>query len=290
MINLRDIRYCRVGVSDLPEATRFATEILGLDVAYREPRATYFKSDDRDHTLVYFGGDPGDHTVAFEASSQEDLDSAAAELQNAGIDASRGTREDCEARHVVDLIKFRDPSGCKIELVWKPHHSGIRYHGKRDAGITGFSHVGLHTSNPKRDQDFWTGVCSAKVSDWIGDAALLRIDEVHHRIALFPSTHGGIQHINHQVESHDDIMRSWYLLQDKGVRVVFGPGRHPTSGARFLYFEGPDGLIYEYSCGVRTITKADEEAGYRPRQFPFKPASFCMWGSKPDIGQFKSDA
>lgn len=106
------------------------------------------------------------------------------------------------------MIKFRDPSGCKIEFVWKPHHSGVRYYGRRDAGITGFSHVGLCTSDPKRDEKFWTGVCSAKVSDWIGEAALLRIDEVHHKIALFPTTHGGVQHINHQVESQDDIMRS----------------------------------------------------------------------------------
>ena len=80
MISLRDIRYCRVGVSDLSQATHFATEILGLDVAYRESNATYFKSDDRDHTLVYFTGEPSDHTVAFEASSQSDLDAAAAEL------------------------------------------------------------------------------------------------------------------------------------------------------------------------------------------------------------------
>ena len=76
-------------------------------------------------------------------------------------------------------------------------------------------------------------------------------------------------------------------MKDKGVRIVFGPGRHPTSGASFLYFEGPDGMIYEYSCGVRTITKADEEAGYRPRQFPLEPTSFCMWGSRPDIAEFK---
>ena len=287
MINLRDIRYCRIGVSNLNDAARFAVELLGLDVAYREPGAVYFKSDDRDHTLVYFEGKPDDHTVAFEATSEGDLDAAASELQNAGIDAKHGTKDECEARHIEAMIKFRDPSGCKIEFVWKAYHSGIRYHGGRDAGITGFSHVGLYTSNAKRDENFWTGVCSAKVSDWIGDAALLRIDDVHHKIALFPSTRGGIQHINHQVESQDDIMRSWYLMKDKGVRIVFGPGRHPTSGARFLYFEGPDGMIYEYSCGVRTITKADEEAGYRPRQFPFEPTSFCMWGSRPDITEFK---
>lgn len=288
MINLHDIRYCRVGVSNLDEATRFATDILGLDVAYREPNAVYFKSDDRDHTMVYFRGSPQDHTVAFEAGSNDALEAAAVELGRAGIDARLGTRSECEQRHVGSFLAFTDPSGTKIELVVKPHHSGVRYHGRRDAGITGFSHVGLCTSNPKRDEEFWTGVCSAKVSDWIGDAALLRIDEVHHKIALFPTTHGGIQHINHQVESQDDIMRSWYFLKDKGVRIVFGPGRHPTSGARFLYFEGPDGLVYEYSCGVRSITAQDEANGYRPRQFPFEPKGFCMWGSKPDIAEFKT--
>ena len=288
MIQLQDIRYCRVGVSDLDEATRFATQLLGLEVARQERGAVYFKSDDRDHTLVYFKGAVNDHTVAFEAASSAELDAAATELQNAGLPASHGTRDECDARQVAALLKFHDPSGCKIELVVKPHHSGRRYHGTRDAGVSGFSHVGLCSSNPKRDEAFWTGLCSAKVSDWIGDAALLRIDEVHHKIALFPTNRGGLQHINHQVQSQDDIMRSYYLLKDRGVKIVFGPGRHPTSGARFLYFEGPDGLVYEFSSGVRSITPDDEAAGYRPRQFPFEPASFCMWGSKPDIAEFKT--
>jgi 2,3-dihydroxy-p-cumate/2,3-dihydroxybenzoate 3,4-dioxygenase len=288
MINLHDIRYCRVGVSNLDEATRFATDILGLDVAYREPNAVYFKSDDRDHTMVYFRGDTKDHTVAFEAGGVADLETAAVELARVGVDARLGTPDECEQRHVGAMLAFKDLSGGKVELVVRPHHSGVRYHGRRDAGITGFSHVGLCTSDPRRDEQFWTEVCSAKVSDWIGDAALLRIDEIHHKIALFPTTHGGIQHINHQVESQDDIMCSWYFLKDKGVRIVFGPGRHPTSGARFLYFEGPEGLIYKYSTGVRSITAADEAAGYRPRQFPFEPKGFCMWGSKPDIAEFRT--
>jgi 2,3-dihydroxy-p-cumate/2,3-dihydroxybenzoate 3,4-dioxygenase len=53
----------------------------------------------------------------------------------------------------------------------------------------------------------------------------------------------------------------------------------------FLYFEGPDVMTYEYSTGVRLIK---DEAGYRPRQFPSRPTSFCMWGSKPDIPEFKT--
>ena len=138
------------------------------------------------------------------------------------------------------------------------------------------------TTNATRDEAFWTGSMGARVSDWIGDAALLRIDDVHHKIALFPSNHPGIQHVNFQVSSMDDIMRSYYHLKAHGVRIVFGPGRHPTSGARFLYFQGPDAVIYEYSWGVRSIS-AEEEPTYVPRRFPKRSSSFCMWGALPDI-------
>jgi len=177
-----------------------------------------------------------------------------------------------------------DPSGNGIDLIAGADTTEHRYAPSRAAGITGFSHIGLRTTDAARDEAFWTRVMSARVSDRIGPAPLLRIDEIHHKIALFPSTHAGVQHVNHQVESIDDVMRAYWFLKERGVRTVFGPGRHPTSSAVFLYFEGPDGMVYEYSTGVRSIT---DEAGHVPRQFPFTPASFCMWGSQPDIPEFK---
>jgi 2,3-dihydroxy-p-cumate/2,3-dihydroxybenzoate 3,4-dioxygenase len=286
MIDLHDIRYVRLGTRDLEGATQYAQRILGLEVARRDRKSVYFKSDSRDHTLVYTEGDPAQQIVAFEVTTRAALDAAAAAIEAQRLEVRRGTASECEQRCVEDLVAFRDPSGNAIELVYRPLHSGIRYHGERDAGISGFSHIGLRTTDPVRDERFWTVVCSARVSDRIGNAALLRIDEVHHKIALFPSAFPGVQHINHQVGGIDDIMRSWYFLKAQGVRIVFGPGRHPTSSAMFLYFEGPDGMVYEYSSGVRLIAE-DEEAGYVPRQFPFAPEGFCMWGSRPDIPEFR---
>jgi len=291
MINLQDIRYVRLGTERLDQAVDYATQILGLEVARREGgaghEAVYFKSDARDHTLCYFEGSAQDHTSAFEVSTAEELDSAAAQLEVQGHQVRQGTREEAEQRRVRDFINFLDPSGNSIDLVLEPHHSGRRYFPSRDAGITGFSHIGLRTQNARRDEQFWTTLLGAKVSDRIGDAPLLRIDEVHHKIALFPSNRPGVQHINHQVESIDDIMRAWYMLTGKGIPIRFGPGRHPTSGAMFLYFAGPDDMIYEYSTGVRLITQEDEKT-YRPRNFPAIPSSFCMWGAKPDIPEFKN--
>lgn len=287
MIRLHDIRYVRLGTRDLDAAVRYATAVLGLELARKEHGAAYFKSDSRDHTLCYFEGDPRDHTAAFEVDSPDELEQAGAVLERSGYQVAAGRREDAEQRYVRDFLQFTDPSGNRIELVLAPQHSGRRYFPGRDAGVTGFSHIGLRTLDPRRDEAFWTGLLSARVSDRIGEAPLLRIDEVHHKIALFPSSYPGVQHINHQVESIDDIMRAWYQLREWNVPIRFGPGRHPTSGAMFLYFDGPDGMIYEYSTGVRLIS-AEEEKTHRPRSFPAVPSSFCMWGAKPDIPEFKA--
>jgi 2,3-dihydroxy-p-cumate/2,3-dihydroxybenzoate 3,4-dioxygenase len=288
MIDLLDVRYVRLGTRNVEESTRYAQEVLGLELVRTEQGARYFRSDERDHTLVYFEGDSNDHTTGFELADAAGLDAAASALADAGYQVKAGSREACEQRRVEGLVNFIDPSGNSIDLVVRPHHSGRRYFPSRDAGITGFSHLGLRSNDPARDEQFWTEVMSAKVSDRLGNSPLLRIDQVHHKIALFPSAYAGVQHINHQVESIDDIMRAWYMLKEKGVRIVFGPGRHPTSGAMFLYFAGPDGMTYEYSSGVRVFTE-EELLTVRPRQFPFnEPTSLCMWGSRPDIPEFKS--
>lgn len=285
MINLLDVCYARLGTRDLEGATRYATTILGLEVAERSRGAVYFKSDQREHTLCYVDADPSEQAVAFEVASREELDAAGAELERMGRPVHRGTAAEAGERKVRDFIAFRDPTGNQIELVWRPQMGARRYHGTRDAGITGFSHVGLCTTDAVRDELFWTTVCNARVSDRIGDAPLLRIDDIHHKIALFPTNRAGIQHINHQVASTDDVQRSYHHMRAHDVPVVFGPGRHPTSGARFLYFQGPDGMVFEYSSGVSSIA---DELLYRERQFEFAPPGFCKWGAKPDIREFKA--
>lgn len=285
--DFNDIRYVRIGSEDLDESIQFATKILGLELVRRETGAAYLRGDDRDHNIVYTQGRNSGHVVGYELKSMGALEAAAAMLDNAGVAVRHGSAEAREQRRVAGLITVKDPTGNVIDLVAKPDACGKRWFPSRDAGITHFSHVGMHTTNAKADEAFWVNTLGAKVSDWIGDAALIRINEVHHNMALFPSKRAGIQHVNFQVEGIDDIMKSFYFLSERNVKIVFGPGRHATSGAMFLYFQGPDDMIYEYSSGVRLITPEDEKT-YVPRQFPTVPTSYCVWGSRPDIAEFKS--
>jgi len=277
MIELKDVCYARLGTRDLEGATTFATRFLGLEVAERTRDSVYLRSDDRGHTLCYFEGDPEDQTVAFEVEDEAALLAAADTLDRLDHGVERGSDAECARRKVKAFVRFRDPTGNRIELAVRPERSGKRYFATRDAGITGFSHVGIYSTDPVRDEKFWTQVCNARVSDRVGDIPLMRVNEIHHTIALMASDRAGVQHINHQVQTNDDILRSYYFLAERNVDIVFGPGRHPTSGARFLYFKGPDDMVFEYSIGVDAI--ADEQ-GHQPRQFGFEPTSLCKWGSK----------
>ncbi|MBJ7547914.1 VOC family protein [Ectopseudomonas chengduensis] len=283
MINLHDICYLRLGCHDLDEMVRFATGILGLELRERTATHAYLRGDSSAFNLCYIQGDASYDVSAFELRHLAELKTAESELATQGIEVNWGTPAECEERRVEAFVAFTDPNDNRIELVYRPHQTGVRYFPARDAGITEFGHFGLHSRNIERDLLFWTSVLSARVSDKIGDGALLRIDEVHHKIALFPSDKIGVQHVNFQVASIDDVMRSWYFLQERGVPIAFGPGRHPTSTAMFIYFLGPDGRVYEYSSGVKRIT---DEASYTPRQFEMKPSSFCMWGAKPNVEEF----
>jgi len=284
MIELKEMCYVRLGSGDVDSAVNFAKDVIGLEEGVRDGSAVYLRSDARDHTLVYFDGAPDDHTVAMEVATMAELDAAGAQLKTLGLTVTNGSDKACEARRVKAFINFADPSGNSIDLVVRPYFHRARYFPTRDAGITGFSHIGLRSSDPGRDEAFWVENFNIRVSDWLGACGLLTFDQVHHRIALFPSDHPGVQHINHQVEAIDDVMRSWYFLNERQIPIRFGPGRHPTSTAMFVYFAGPDDMTFEYSTGVRMITDPEND---RPRQFPAGPEAFCMWGAMPDIPEFQ---
>ena len=283
MIELIDMTYVRLGTADIRAAVIFATEILGLQIAHQEDNRVYVRGDDRDHNICYIDDDPSVNVLGMEVKNLGALESAAAELAAAGVAVKRGNQEECADRRVTDFIAFCDPTGNQVELTVRPFKATRRYFPTRDAGINEFSHVGLRSTDAKIDESFWTSLFNVRANDWIGPAGLLSFDKVHHRFALFPSDRPGIQHINFQVDSIDDLMRSYHYLCGKQVHIVFGPGRHATSGAMFLYFEGPDGMVYEYSTGVRMI----DDPEYRPRQFPFTPEAFCVWGAVPDIPEFR---
>ncbi len=230
----RDLRYLRLPVADLTAAASFATGIFGLEEGDRDDSNVRFRSDARNYALCYTTG--GEAAVALTVARSEDLD--AAEQRLAEWSPIRLGTDECRTRQIKSGLAVRAPNGVIIELVWRPLTSGWRYHGPRDAGITGFQAVQLACTDIAANEDFWTRGIGLAVSDWIGDAAFLRLDEAHHRIALYPSARDGVLGATWGVEGINNVMQGWYFLQSHQVPVAHGPGRQAASGAVFVTARG----------------------------------------------------
>jgi len=279
-VTYRDLRYLRVAVDDLAEASRFATEVFGLAPADRDQEHARFRSDARAYALCYTTAGEG-AAVALTVASAADLDAAAARL--ATWSPRRLDAAEARTRQVKAGLAVTAPNGVAIEIVWRPLTSGWRYHGPRDAGITGFQAVQLASTDIAADEAFWTEGIGATVSDWVGDAAFLRIDDAHHRIALYPSSRDGILGATWAVEGVNNVMQGWYFLQGQQLPIVHGPGRSPASGAVFVTTRGPGALLYSYAAGM---DEGAALAGRVPRQFPDTARSHCAWGSPATAREF----
>jgi 2,3-dihydroxy-p-cumate/2,3-dihydroxybenzoate 3,4-dioxygenase len=277
MITLTDIAYVRSGVADLETATRFATEIVGLElVTPTEVGVAHLRADGRHHCLALVEGPSGVISSGFAVANADALDAAETELERSGISVHRGSPDEARSRRVREFIAFDDPFGNRLELVNQQETVARPVAFSRGAGITEFGHLCLDAPDVHEAHRFWSTRFNARVSDWLGDAAcLMRIDPVHHKLAVFKGESAGLCHMNFQVDTIDDVFRNWHFLVEHDVEIEMGPGRHPQSGAIFLYFLGPEGFTYEYSFGVRRI---EDDAAWSPRTFdPAEPGSIDMW-------------
>ena len=187
MIELTDIAYVRTGAADLTGAVDFATRIVGLElVDGGEPGVAHLRADARHHCLALVEGESGVIATGFTVADQDALALAETELGQRGITVTRGDAAECRSRRVREFIGLDDPFGNRIELVAGQQTLGRPVAFSRRAGITEFGHVCLDAPDVRDAYRFWSTTFNAKVSDWIGDGAcLMRIDPVHHKLAVF---------------------------------------------------------------------------------------------------------
>lgn len=272
---ITSVCYVRLAVSELHASARFMSDVFGLQRVAEHNGEIAFRSDDRYRTVSLGSNSSENASVGIEVWDDKALETISKRLSQLGFAVRDASAAECNRRYVQSALLTEDASNNRIDFVVRPSRSGRRYFPTRDAGIVQFHSVGLRTADHVRDLVFWQAV-GAAVSDWVGDITYLRIDGMHHRIALYPSTRNGLLYAAFEVEALDQIMQNSYFMQESQVKIVQGPGREAASRQIFLHIEGPDGLIFSYVNGM-------SEYGDKPRparQFPLTATSLCDWGSE----------
>lgn len=150
-------------------------------------------------------------------------------------------------------------------------------------------HLVLKVNDVQASLKFYQEVVGLTVSDWIDDRMVfLRSSSDHHDLALLqlPAHQVGqqtpeqspLEHFSYHVESLDEIKAIAIMLQERGIEIDRGVGRHGPGDNTFIVFKDPDGNNVEFYSDMLQIT---EEAPYNASTWDGKDLdTFDQWHLK----------
>ena len=149
-------------------------------------------------------------------------------------------------------------------------------------------HLVLAVRDIQKSVDFYTEILGLQVSDWISDQmCFLRAGTDHHDLALsqIPKesadindlprySRPGMEHFSYLVDSIEDMELAAKMLQERGVEIVRGIGKHGPGENCFLVFKDPDGNNVEIYCEMQQIPL---EEVHGPQVWERNIDSFDQW-------------
>jgi 2,3-dihydroxybiphenyl 1,2-dioxygenase len=269
---IQEIMQVGVGVPDREKFESFARDLLGFS-ASRSPdgSVTYVRPDQYPHRIAaYTAPAPVLQYIDFDVGGREQLAEWETKLTAKAIDWRRSRPKECAERHVTDFIEFNDPDGHTLALSYGFEIEKDPVRNMRDLRVLGLGHVLLTVADTQRSHDFYTGVLGFRLSDWVNvddniRLCFLRCNARHHSMAFapyMPCKSPRLQHIMFEVESLDDVMRSYHFLRIHKAPIGMGPGRHINCQTVHVYVQTPGGFAVEFGWGHRRLDDAHQPIVY----------------------------
>lgn len=300
LADVAHIGHASINVTDLEKSLWFFTEVIGLHVSAEEDNKVYLRAwqDWDHHTLVLNEAKTSglDH-FGWRVNSEKALFAFEKALQDSNTDYEwvEGGRELGQG----DALKFYSPSGIPIELYWEmekysnpltaskmPSHP-MKYTGK-GAAPRRFDHVNCMVNDVKKEQEWWTNFLGIHHRYYILNNEDVRLGSwlsktnISHELALMRNSNQNgalLHHIAYYLDTPDELIRALNIMAENDIKIEWGPGKHGTSGAQFLYAFEPSGNRVELWTGGMLIFSPDWE----PIEWKSETGQYGldMWGSTP---------
>ncbi len=267
---IQRLAYLGFGVSDLAVWERFATGVLGTKVARRfDDGAFTLRMDGRAERFFVERGSDDLVFLGWEVDDRAALEDCATRLEKAGVRVVAGTDEEKALRQVDGMLKFTDPGGIPVEIVYgharaaEPFRSDVVKSGFV-ADELGLGHLVISTRNRDESRDFYIDVLGFRLSDHIVcdlgnyhvDIAFLHVNGRHHSLAMGGPMPKRVHHFMLEVQHLDDVGLCLDRAMDAGVIVEQGLGRHPNDKMFSFYAQTPSGFQFEFGWGGRIVDDA----------------------------------
>ncbi len=288
LMSVSRLAYIGTNATDVAAWRRYATEVLGLEIARDSgDQLLYLRADDRHHRLTIHAGRNDDVAyIGWEVANHEALAAAANALERRDVRVEAGTAAELAERRVLDLVHFVCPhTGVRMELtvgnevMFNPRFKPTRdISGFRTAEL-GMGHFVLYTADAQAAADFYVRTLGFGISDWVVSpdgirlAAFLHCNPRHHSMAFitWPTAPRKIQHVFFETNTLDDIGTTYDLCVERKLDAT-SIGRHPNDRSVSFYFRNPSRWFIEYGWDLRTI----DPQRFATEQYVLRPG--IGWG------------
>ncbi|MBU2983698.1 VOC family protein [Lentibacter algarum] len=275
MVQVTELGYLGLSVSDMPAWKAFATDILAMEIAEGatdqlcQLRADYWH---RRIDLVATGED----NIAYfglRVAGREEFSQMQDQLTAAGIDFRVGTVEEAQERKVTAILKMKDPDGYNVEIFHgpcverhKPFHPGRRMHHNYVLGTAGLGHIVLGQKDVEAAYRFYTALGMRGDVEYPNEQGgiengptFMGCNDRDHTIAFGMGDEHRIYHLGLQFESFDDFGLTYDTAMEKGVGFFFHPGRHSNDNMVSFYVHTPSDWLIEMGWGGNVGPKPQSE-------------------------------
>jgi catechol 2,3-dioxygenase-like lactoylglutathione lyase family enzyme len=276
MIQVRRLGHATLTSPDLAQQVDYYSEVVGLTLVERDSKRALFASrQGLEAIAVELGAPNALARLAFQVAPGSDLAELARDLGRHGVKAERRSGI---TPGVAEAVVFQDPKGTSIEIF---SDYVFAKEDQSQAGIMPLKlgHVAYRVNDVQQVVKFYTDVLGFRVSDWNGDTfAFLRCGPDHHTVNFVHDEVPQLHHIAFEVKDWAEIQRACEWLAKKGIRLVWGPGRHIIGHNIAIYHRNADKVRVEFFCEMDLMK--DEALGYfDPRPWhQDRPQRPKVWG------------
>jgi 2,3-dihydroxy-p-cumate/2,3-dihydroxybenzoate 3,4-dioxygenase len=277
--------YLALNVTNMEASKKFYESMVGLNLTEIGANGEhFFRCSDDHHNIVLYKKDQASlKRIGWELESESDMNQLYSALERSKVKVREVDAAERAFLHQGRTIRFEDPfTGAVHEYYTDQRRLGGTPFEPTVAKIQKLGHVVLKTPRYEDALAFYMDVLNFRSSDFVeGMITFMRAFPIpyHHSFGLAKSDKGAMHHLNFMVSEVDDIGKGMWRYKKNDVVVVRGPGRHPPSGAMFLYALDPDGHTVEYSFGMEEFPEVSPR---KPRQLPPLQESIDFWGAPTD--------
>lgn len=273
MASVSLLGYVGVGISDQKPWADLAANVLGMEIVPGDDAATTYLRMDENHHRVELRANGRDDLefVGWEVPDSGTLHRVAQQLEDGGVNVIAGTRDQADARRVVELFTCVDPNGITTEVYCgrpvnpKPFHPTRAISGYK-TGDQGLGHILVMVENLNVSVSFYCNLLGFRVSDFTEvdipggklRAAFLHCNSRHHTIALIeaPGARKRLNHIMFEANSLNDVGTGRDLCLERGVPIAIDLGCHVNDRMTSFYMGNPSHFALELGWGARTIDES----------------------------------